>query len=109
MTIPAWLSSAPLGKPVVPEVNWICEVSVGWTAARRRSSRSSSSRSPPASHSSQEGAPSASPIGTSRRTWSSPALAATVISQRLAPRFSGRTKQAAAFDLASTNSTSLAR
>ncbi len=40
-TMPWWCSRAPLGKPVVPEVYWICTGSVGATSG------SAAARSPP--------------------------------------------------------------
>ena len=37
LTIPRWCSTAPLGKPVVPEVYWICAGAGGLTSGSARS------------------------------------------------------------------------
>ena len=90
LTIPRWWSTAPLGKPVVPEVYWICAAASGLTVGSARSAAAwAQNASQPANET------------TSRSAGRSPRTCCTISAIRLA-RYSGTRKMPSACDWPST-------
>ncbi len=94
---PRWCSSAPFGKPVVPEVYWICTASPGRT-------RGSPRRTGPIAKSW-----SASVMSTTSRSAGSSAATSAAISAIGVPRWAGAMNSPTERDCSSTNFSSRGR